>query len=365
LIDRVLAVNAGSSSLKLRVLDAKDKQVGARDLEASDEGFDEPSVRAAIEELDSVDAVGHRVVHGGEVFSESVRVDGDVVAKLRALIGLAPLHQPQSLAALEIVSRALPGTPAVACFDTAFHDSLPAAAATYALPEEWRVRFGLRRYGFHGLSHAYASRRASELAGAPKDAVAIVTCHLGAGASLAAVKDGASVDTTMGFTPLEGVVMATRSGTVDPGLVMWLIQQRGMPPAEVANGLERKSGLVGLAGSADMRDVLAAAERGDDRSRLAVNVYVHRLRKAIAEMVAAMGAIDLLVFTGGIGENAPEIRRRAVEGLRFLGVALDREANRRAHGDAEIGAGDEKVRVFVVRSREELEMVKEVRRVLA
>src|SRR5207244_4446206 len=228
------------------------------------------------------DAVGHRIVHGGTEFIGPVLIDPDVVARLRSLTDLAPLHQPKSLAALDAVSRILPGTPAVACFDTAFHAAMPEAASTYALPPEWRTRWSLRRFGFHGLSHGYASRRAAELIGRRPEDLRVVTCHLGAGASLAAVLGGRSVDTTMGFTPLEGLVMATRSGSVDPGLVLWLIRDAGLDPSAVAAGLEEDSGLVGLAGSADMRAVLERSEAGDETARVALDVYIHRLVTSVA-----------------------------------------------------------------------------------
>jgi acetate kinase len=250
------------------------------------------------------------------------------------------------------VGRALPDVPAVACFDTAFHATLPAAAATYALPRAWRERFGLRRFGFHGLSHAYASRRAA--------ASRVVSCHLGAGASLAAVRDGICVDTTMGFTPMEGLVMATRAGSVDPGLLLWLLRH-GVDADALEQGLDREGGVRGLAGDADMRAVLA---RDDDDARLAIDVYVHRLRAEIAAMVAALGGLDALVFTGGVGEHAPQIRARAAAGLAFLGVELDAEANARASADAEIGANGAPARALVVTAREDLEVARHVRYLL-
>jgi acetate kinase len=264
---------------------------------------------------------------------------------LRELAALAPLHQPKSLAALDAVGAALPDVPAVACFDTAFHATLPEAASTYALPAEWRERWGIRRYGFHGLSHAWASRRAG--------GGRVVTCHLGAGASLAAVRDGRCVDTTMGFTPLEGLVMATRSGSVDPGLLLWLLEETGMAERDLANALEHESGLLALAGTADMRVVVA-------RGGLALDVYLHRLRAHIAAMTAALGGLDALVFTGGVGEHSPEVRAGAAAGLGFLGVQIDPERN--ARGDEEIGGPP--VRVLVVEAREDLEIARGTRRVL-
>jgi acetate kinase len=235
--------------------------------------------------------------------------------------------------------------PAVACFDTAFHATLPEAASTYALPAEWRERWRIRRYGFHGLSHAWAASRAG--------GGRVVTCHLGAGASLAAVHDGRCVDTTMGFTPLEGLVMATRSGSVDPGLLLWLLEQTGLAERELAHALEHESGVLALAGTADMREVVA-------RGGLALDVYLHRLRAHIAAMTAALGGLDTLVFTGGVGEHSPEVRAGAADGLAFLGVAVD--PHRNARGDEDIGAG--LVRVMVVEAREDVEIARGVRRVL-
>jgi acetate kinase len=362
---RVLVVNAGSSSLKLRLLDADDRLVASRDLPAPRGTVDAAVVAATVRELGPVDAVGHRIVHGGTRFTAPVLIDTDVEAALAALTDLAPLHQPKSLAALAAIGTSLPDVPAVACFDTAFHATLPLAASTYALPREWRARWDLRRYGFHGLSHAYASRRAAELLDRPIEDLRIVTCHLGAGASLAAVEAGRSVDTTMGFTPLEGLVMATRSGSVDPGLVLWLEEHVGMPSAELASTLEHRSGLLGLAGTADMRAILSGADAGEPAARLALDVYVHRLRGGIASMAASMGGLGALVFTGGVGENAPEIRARATAGLGFLGVVVDPDRNARLQTDGEIGDETAAVRTLVVAAREDLQIAREVRTVLA
>jgi acetate kinase len=354
---RVLVVNAGSSSIKLRVLGDDDELLGERDLDAPRSVVDRDELAAALAQLPRADAAGHRVVHGGERFRSGVRVDDDVLRALHRLTDLAPLHQPKSLAGLHAVGEALPALPAVACFDTAFHATLHPAAKTYALPASLRERFGLRRYGFHGLSHAYASRRAAELTGATR----IVTCHLGAGASLAAVLNGHSVDTTMGFTPLEGLVMATRSGSVDPGLVLWLLEHERMTEAQLGQVLEHESGLLGLAGTADMRELLA---RTDPDAELALGVYLHRLRAGIAAMAASLFGLEALVFTGGVGERAAEIRGGAVEGLQFLGVHIDHERNARAHGDTDLTADGAPVRTLLIAAREDLEIAREVRRVL-
>lgn len=337
---RILVVNAGSSSLKLRLIGHDDV------LEAS---WD--ALPAAL--LDA-DVVVHRVVHGGTAFRRAVIVDDEVERALRDLIPLAPLHQPKTLAALDDVRAMLPRALQAACFDTAFHANIGDAAATYALPREWIAKYGLRRYGFHGLSHAWASRRAAELV---PGARRIITCHLGAGASLCAVLDGVSIDTTMGFTPLEGLVMATRSGDVDPGLLMWLAQRE----PDLADVLDHNSGLKGLAGSGDMRELLA---RDDDDAQLAVEVYLHRLRKAIGSMAASLGGLDVCVFTGGVGENSPEIRRRTIDGLGFLGLTVDDDANAATTGDADITASRAAARTFVVEAREDLEMARQARQLL-
>jgi acetate kinase len=357
---RVLVVNAGSSSVKLRVLGDDDVLLGERDLEAPRSEVDADELTRALADLPDADMVGHRVVHGGRRFREAVRVDDEVLRALHELADLAPLHQPKSLAALEAVSQTLPGLPAVACFDTAFHATLPAAAATYALPASLSERFGLRRYGFHGLSHAYASCRAAQLLGRSPDGLRVVTCHLGAGASLAAVRDGQSVDTTMGFTPLEGLVMATRSGSVDPGLVLWLLEHAGVTEPELADVLEHESGLLGLSGTADMRQMLA---RDDETSALALEVYMHRLCAGVAAMAAALDGLDALVFTGGVGENAPEVRRRAGAGLRWLGVQLDDQRNSAPGGDVDISHTGAAVRTLVIAAREDLEIARQVRAV--
>jgi acetate kinase len=336
---RILVVNAGSSSLKLSLLDHDDTLIA------------QPADLAELRALPAPDAIGHRVVHGGDEFTDPVRIDDDVEARIRALTDLAPLHQPKSLHGIDAVRQVFPGVPEVACFDTAFHAHLPDAAATYALPAAWREKYGLRRYGFHGLSHAYATRRVSEMLGTTPQR--LVVCHLGAGASLCAVADGRSIDTTMGFTPLEGLVMATRSGSVDPGLLLWLQEREGLSPAELADTLEHRSGLLALAGTADMREI---------HDGLALEVYIHRLRAGIAAMTASLGGLDTLVFTGGVGEHAPAVRRKAAAGLGFLGVTVDPARNDVT--DADISRPDAAVRTFIITAREDLEIAAAVRRIL-
>lgn len=368
---RILVVNAGSSSLKLRVLDPSDALLAEADLPPPRGGDDAASVADALDALGPIDAAGHRVVHGGTRYTEPVLVDAEVLAGIRELSALAPLHQPKSIAGLEAIAAALPGVPSVACFDTAFHATIPAAANTYAIPAEWRRRWGLRRYGFHGLSHAWASRRVGELLGRGDDpGLRVVSCHLGAGASLAAVRGGRSVDTTMGFTPLEGLVMATRSGTVDPGMILWLAEHEGQPLDDLADGLEHRSGLLGLAGSGDMRVVLEEAEAGGSDACLALEVYLHRLRAGIAAMAASLGGLDAIAFTGGVGEGSPVVRSRAADGLEFLGIGVDPVVNATARGgtgepDREVTAAGAGVRSFVIPAREDLEIARGVRTIIA
>ncbi|MGI8691805.1 MAG: acetate/propionate family kinase [Geodermatophilaceae bacterium] len=360
----MLVVNAGSSSLKLRLLDDRDLIDHSADLPAGPDGFDGSRLSAVLQDWGRPDVVGHRIVHGGTLFAGPVRVNAAVREQLQELTDLAPLHQPKSLAALDAVTAALPEVAAVACFDTAFHATIPAAAATYAVPLEWRNRYGIRRYGFHGLSHANCSHRAAEMLDRPVAGLRVITCHLGAGASLAAVLDGRSVDTTMGFTPLEGLVMATRSGSVDPGLVLWLEEHEHLTPHEVATALEERSGLAALAGTGDMREVEAAVDRGDPAAVLALDVYTHRLAGGIGAMSAATGGVDVLVFTGGVGEHSPTVRRRAAERLGFLGVAVDAHRNETAQGDVDVTAAGASVRTMVIIAREDLQIAREVRRLL-
>ncbi|MDT4912525.1 MAG: acetate kinase [Pseudonocardiales bacterium] len=362
---RVLAVNAGSSSLKLRLLGDADEQLEAADLPADAGGFDSSALTSAMADWPRPDVVVHRIVHGGTEFTAAVRIDDDVERRLRALTDLAPLHQPKSLAGLDAVASVLPDVPAVACFDTAFHASLSPAARTYAVPEEWRQRYGVRRYGFHGLSHAYAAQRGAEVAGLPLADTRVVTCHLGAGASLCAVRDGRSVDTTMGFTPLEGLVMATRSGTVDPGLVLWLEEHEHLSPREVATALEERSGLAALAGTADMREVEDRALAGDERAQLGLEVYLHRLVGGIATMAAAIDGLDLVVFTGGVGEHSPIVRAAVAARLRWLGMVIHDDGNADAAGDADITSVGAEVRTVVVTAREDLQMAREARAISA
>ena len=360
---RILVVNPGSSSLKVRVVDEEEGIAVAHELSC-------PAGEVATADLDrcigdiAVDAAGVRFVHGGAAFRESVVVDGAVAEQLASCADLAPLHNPPALAALRALMRSLPAIPVVACFDTAFFTSLPAAAATYAVPRHWVEDWGLRRFGFHGLSHAWAARRAAAVLGRPQAGLRLVTCHLGAGASLAAVADGAPLDTTMGFTPLDGLVMATRCGAVDPGILIWAQRHHGLSVDDLERILDRESGLLGLSGlSGDMRVLLDAADGGNEAAGLALAVYLHRLRGSVAAMTATLGGLDALVFTGGVGEGSPEIRSGCCEGLGFLGVTLDPETNATRRGpDRDIAGPGSQVRVLVLEAREDLEIAREVRR---
>ncbi|WP_404380373.1 acetate/propionate family kinase [Knoellia locipacati] len=358
---RALVVNAGSSSLKLRMLSGSDNLEHSADLVV---GADGPNRAELVETLSSwgaPDLVGHRVVHGGPDLTSARRIDASVRTQIEALCELAPLHQPAALSAIDAVGELMPEVPAFASFDTAFHATIPAAASTYALPRAWRARHGIRRYGFHGLSHAYASRRAAQLVERPLEELRVITCHLGAGASIAAVHKGISVDTTMGFTPLEGLVMATRSGSVDPGLILWLQEHEAMGPREMAAILERESGLLALTGAADLRVVETAAAQGDPDSQLGLEVYLHRLVAGIGAMVATTNGLDVLVFTGGVGENSALVRQRVSERLSHLGVKVRAYPGNVAAGDVDMSESEATVRTLIIAAREDLQIAREAR----
>jgi len=361
---RVLVVNTGSSSLKLAVLDG-DRTLVSTTVEDWQGAGDVGPIEEFLKEGGEVAAVGHRVVHGGPRYAAPVVLDDEAVGYLDSITDLAPLHQPRAVAGIREVSRLL-DVPAVAAFDTAFHTTLSPAARTYALPREWNHRWQLRRYGFHGLSHASGVRRAADLLDRPLDSLRIVSCHLGAGASLAAVRAGKSVDTTMGFTPLAGLVMATRSGSVDPGLLTWLLERGGVDAETLTAALEHQSGLRGLSGtSGDIRDVLAGRAQGDPACTLAFDVYVHTLVREIGAMAASAGGLDVLVFTGGVGEHAVEVREAAGSRLGHLGVALDADANEAADGDAVISTEGSAAATVVVTANEAAEVARSTRETLA
>ncbi|WP_017936299.1 acetate/propionate family kinase [Nocardioides sp. Iso805N] len=359
---RILVVNPGSTSLKAALVAAGQT---VRTAEVGSGQALEEVARVAADWM-PLDAAAVRFVHGGPDHLQPVRLDERVLAELETVTPLAPLHNPTALRAARALLDAHPGLPLVACFDTTFHAELPVAAATYALPREWNERWRLRRYGFHGLSHEYAAGRAAALLGRPLEDLRLVICHLGGGASLCAVAGGRSVDTTMGYTPLEGLAMQVRSGSVDPGLVLWLQQSAGVGVDELAETLERHSGLSGLSGtSGDMREIVAGLGRGDTSCALAFDVYVHRLVREIGAMVASAGGLDALVFTGGVGEHQAQVRTAVSERLGWLGVAVDPERNaEQSDQDRDLAAAGG-VPVLVVAAHEELAAAAHVARVLA
>ena len=319
---------------------------------------------APVRDPAEIGAVGHRVVHGGDRYAAAVRITPDVRREIEALGELAPLHNPLSVEVIDAVQAALPHVPAFAAFDTAFHSTLAPPAYTYAVPHAWTSDWRLRRYGFHGLSHAYCAARAAEMIG--RRGLRLVIAHLGNGASASAVRNGVCVDTSMGFTPLDGLVMGTRSGAVDPGLLIYILRHKGLNADGLDHALNHEAGLLGVSGvSSDMRLVLAAAEAGDPRARLAVDVYVHRLRQTIGAMAATLGGVDGLVFTAGVGEHSAEIRRRACESLGFLGFELDHAANGDCKPDADVASPASRARVLVIATGEDLAIAREIRQLIA
>lgn len=363
---QVLVLNAGSSSLKWTVLEAETEALvteGATSWEGTEGGRHSAEMSTVLSHLPHVDAVGHRVVHGGATLREAVVVDPRTRQLIAELVELAPLHNPAALAGIDAALAALPGVPQVVAFDTAFHATIPEAAALYPIPWGWTQRWGLRRFGFHGLSVQYAVRRSRELLGAlPRY---LVVCHLGAGCSVTAVLEGRSVDTSMGFTPLEGLMMARRSGSVDAGLLIYLLKHAGVDVADLDRGLNEDSGLVGVSGvSSDWRAVRTAAAAGNERAALARAIFLHRLVAAVGAMVATLGGLDALVFTGGIGENSAEVRQAVAAGLSFAGVRLASPTDPTRGGDRDVAATNSSARVLVVAAREDLTVLAEVRRLV-
>jgi acetate kinase len=393
---KVLLFNAGSSSLKCTLVDSENRTVVASSLtdwggsatryhysgpdgkvqseEVSWKGHAE-AVGRVLDDLTRVEpvalpdrsglaAAGHRVVHGGP-FTSSVRITPEIRTRITALTDLAPLHNPPSLKTLAAAEAELPGVPHVAVFDTAFHATLPPEAWTYPVPEIWTRDWGIRRFGFHGLSHAYCSRRAAELLGRPPDDLRLVTCHLGNGCSAAAVCGGRSVDTTMGFTPLEGLMMGTRSGSIDPSIPLYVQQRHGLTAEEVETALNRESGLLGVSAiSGDMRQVLDAARTGHEQARLALAIYTRRVRQAIGALAVTLGGMDALVFTAGVGEHAAEVRDAVCAGLECLGLELDAQLNAKCQPDADIARPGSPGRILVIAAREDVTMLEEVSRVI-
>ncbi len=308
-----------------------------------------------LKSLDEIEAVGHRVVHGGETFKDSVLIDEDVDQAIQQAYDIAPLHNPPNLQGIRAAKQYLPNIPHVAVFDTAFHHSIPKHAFLYGIPNRLYRRHKIRRYGFHGTSHYYVSRRYYDLTGIPKEGSKVITCHLGNGGSITAIKDGQSYDTSMGFSPLEGLVMGTRSGDLDPSILFYLIEKEELSLANVHALLNKHSGLLGLSGyAADMRDLLAEAEAGDRRCIEAIDVFCYRIKKYIGSYMASMNGLDALVFTGGIGENAHQIREKVLENMEGLGIELDKNANKSIPDNLKISSENSKVDVRVIPTNEEL-----------
>ncbi|MGE4580452.1 MAG: acetate kinase [Desulfuromonadales bacterium] len=393
----ILALNCGSSSLKYQLFDWERKEVIAKGMvervtigdsfivhevpgrETYREEYECPDHKVAmhliiktltdkthgvVSDLNKISAVGHRVVHGGEKFTRSVRIDDEVLNAIKDVQHLAPLHNPPNIAGIEAAQAVLPNVPHVAIFDTAFHQTMPQHAYIYPLPYEWYEKYGVRRYGFHGTSHLYVSKRAAVLLDkAPKDCN-IITMHIGNGVSHCAIKGGVSVDTTMGLTPLEGAVMGTRCGDIDPAIPAFIMDQEGFNPREIDSILNKKSGIYGITGQfTDRRDVIEGAEKGDERCQLALEIEAYRLKKYIGTYAAAIGGIDAVVFTAGVGEMAWLIREKALEGLEFMGILLDKEKNRNTmtrKRETVITKPDSKVKVFVIPTDEELVFTEDV-----
>ena len=385
---KTLVINCGSSSLKYQLIDmatedcmvqglverigiegsiltqkveGKDKYVINSDIKDHKEAIRlvlealvDP-VHGVIKSMDEISAVGHRVVHGGEKYSDSVLINDEVLQSIKDCIVLAPLHNPPNVIGIEACKELMPNTPMVAVFDTAFHQTMPKHAYICPLPYELYEKYGVRKYGFHGTSHKYVSNKVAEAMGKDIKDLKIITCHLGNGCSLAAVKNGKSIDTSMGFTPLAGVMMGTRSGSIDPSVISFLIEQHGYTIEEIDELLNKKSGVLGISGvSSDFRDVLAAGEAGNERAKLALEIFYYKIRTQIAAYAGAMGGVDVIVFTAGIGENSSITRREILRGLEFFGFTINDEKNELRGHIQEISNEDSKVKVYVVPTNEEL-----------
>jgi len=394
----ILVINSGSSSIKYQLINMENEKVVSKGLierigiegsrmkhKKNDEQFlierDIPNHETGlslllevlqdekmgvIKNLNDIKAVGHRVVHGGEKFASSVRIDEEVLAAIEENINLAPLHNPPNIAGIKAAMKLLPGVPQVAVFDTAFHQTMPKIAYLYAIPYEYYEKYKIRRYGFHGTSHKYVSKRAAEILGRNYNDLKIITCHLGNGASIAAVKYGKSVDTSMGFTPLEGLVMGTRSGDIDPAIVTYLQDIENLSASEVYNILNKKSGVLGLSGiSSDMREIEDGAFEGNPVARLTLDIYEYRIAKYIGAYVAAMNGVDAIVFTAGVGENSPILREEICENyLGYLGVKIDKEKNNVKGKETIISTPDSKVAILVVPTNEELVIARDTKEIV-
>jgi len=395
---KILVINCGSSSLKYRLYELETEQVMARGIaervgqsssilhhfprgkEKVSHAIPIPDHEFAFRQMmkllthpsygvirtaKEIAAVGHRVVHGGEKFSRSVRITEEVKNTIRECIHLAPLHNPPNLTGIEAAEKVLPGVPQVACFDTAFHQTLPPYAYLYGIPYELYSKNGIRRYGFHGTSHHYVAKRTAFVLKRPLEELKVITCHLGNGSSITAVKEGKSVDTSMGFTPLEGTVMGSRCGDLDPAIVLFLQEKEGLGPEEMNDLLNKKSGVLGISGlSSDMRDIEKAALSGHERASLALEVFTYRVRKYIGAYSAVMGGVDVITFTAGIGENQALIREKICQGLEFLGVRIDSCRNQGGKAEKIISTDDSPVKVLVVPTDEELMIARETASVL-
>ncbi len=391
----ILVINCGSSSLKYQLIDMNDEIVLAKGLaerigiegsrvkhEAKGKDklvVEEPMTShkeainivlkslvdktyGAISSLEEIDAIGHRVVHGGEKFASSVVIDKDVIDAMKECIDLAPLHNPPNIIGIEACKELLPDVPMVAVFDTAFHQSMPEKAYIYPLPYELYKELGIRRYGFHGTSHRYVSQKVAELTNDDIKNLKIITCHLGNGASVAAIENGKSVDTSMGLTPLEGLVMGTRCGDIDPAIVSFLMNKKKMSIAEVNNIMNKKSGVLGISGvSSDFRDIEEAVKDGDCRAKLALDKFYYVVKKYIGSYAAAMGGVDVIVFTAGLGENSISAREEICKGLEFLGIEIDSDKNNTRGKDAVISKDNSKVKVFVIPTNEELMIARDTK----
>jgi acetate kinase len=361
--------NQGSAVLKVRNArgNKTDKKVSAGDRQGAIESMLETlwsGETAVVKNASEINVVGHRVVHGGPKLKQPIRVTPEVKKTIADAAAFAPLHNRAELEGIKTTESVLGSVPQVAVFDTGFHRTIPPAAALYPGPYEWHDK-GIRRYGFHGINHEYCSKRAAQMLGRDISQLKIVSCHLGNGCSLTAIAGGKSVDTTMGFTPLEGLMMGTRSGSIDPGILTYLLRETGTTGQEIDDILNQRSGLLGISGiSSDMREVEAAAQSGNERAQLAFDMFVHRLRKGIAEMAAVLGGADVLVFTAGIGENSSAVRAAACSGLRFLGIELDSEKNAHTSRDQEISATNSRIRVLVIHAQEDWAIAQDCARVL-
>jgi acetate kinase len=392
----ILAINAGSSSLKFQLLDMPTEVVTAKgqierigltdstfsiksDLgktetvqdikdhaEAVNLLLDMLIKEGIVKSFDEIDGVGHRVVHGGEVFSDSVLITDEVLEELETLSHLAPLHNPANMVGIKEFKKALPSVPAVAIFDTAFHQTMPESSFLYPLPYEYYEDYGIRKYGFHGTSHKYVTERAAELLNRPLETTRLISCHLGNGASIAAVQGGKSLDTSMGFTPLAGVTMGTRSGNIDPALIPYIMEQTGKSVEDVLNVLNKESGMLAISGfSSDLRDIEIEANKGNKRAQLALDVFADRIHKYIGSYAARMGGVDAIIFTAGIGENSDTIRAKVIDGLEFMGVYCDPDLNNIRGEEVYISHPYSPVKVLVIPTNEEVMLARDTMRVAA